>query len=269
MKLLYSIDAKCEPRSRLGTDTLLLLTAGGSELLPSAESVSKVEFVLRPVAFFCRACPLRQRSQAFSCSGAIQLPLEPEGEEWMRQLVRHRRSTRKDPERESQDVALTRLKDKLDQLPPKCRPGGPQGAASGTERGHFFQWFEARFRKPRLDLDQLLSFLFDRDYIDPADAELAARALGLWVDGAIDPAGHRQAVFTDPVVREDPPTVVELKRFFLFLMHACSRGQGVKLLLATPERALAALDGELVDWSDSVTSVGHPNPQLSMAASRR
>lgn len=251
MTIDYAIELPCEPKRQLGAGAirgmLRLMEEARATRQPSAElrSAARVAgYELRPLAYHCARCPASPEDEAFSCFGAVQLPISAEAEAWLHALLpaslKPKERTTAELKRQMENVR-TLIRD-LQELGVTGERFDEQRAnKAGAERKRaLVRKYGTLFRPIRLKTSQILEALLLRDRVNPETAELLCRALGLWEDGKMGEDGLREVVFTEPPESEDDPSVNDLKHLFHALMVGCSLGVETRTQLTTESPALTA-----------------------------
>jgi hypothetical protein len=237
MLIQYSVDLPCEPKRRLGGDTLgdrlRHLTRVVSDPEPTPNDVAfarRTEFQLRPLAFHCSRCPANFAGRAFGCFGFLQCPLSEEAEEWLMNLLpdtldaRHQRAD----SRRVRDVRAL-----LERIAARGIDGKRVDANRGTigfaqGRRPVVRKYGSLLKSVRVSSSQLLQFMLLGDRLGAVDGELLCRALGVWEDAGVAEDGVVEVAFSQPLDPDDDPSIAELKDFLLAVMVAGSFEIGVR-----------------------------------------
>lgn len=240
MEIDYVVEATCEPKRRFGRDGLLSRLRRLSDLRDSggekeAAQARESEFELRPLAFHCARCPANFARAAYGCFGTIRCPIPAAAEEWLMGLLPRTLRPRKEPPKH-----VARQIERVKELIELLRDAQLDGLAVDQEqrgvllaaRRPVVRRYGTLFRRMDLNSSQLLQVLIFNNWVDPANAEILCRALGIWQDEE-DPMGGKQVVFTQPIEPDDPPAVADLKEFLLALTIACSLDVVARTLVRT------------------------------------
>lgn len=240
MLIQYSVDLPCEPKRRLGGDTLgdrlRHLTRVVSDPEPTPGDVAyarRAEFQLRPLAFHCSKCPANFGGRAFGCFGLLQCPISEEAEEWLMNLLPETLDPRRLRAEGRRAGAVRSLLDRLAERGLDGRPvdssRGPTGIARG--RRPVTRRYGSLLKPIRVSSSQLLQLMLMGDRLGSADGELLCRALGVWEDAGVAEDGVNEVVFSQLQDPDDEPSVGELKDFLLAVMVAGSFEIGVRTSL--------------------------------------
>jgi hypothetical protein len=250
----YWIQIDCEPRRAFGAEVLaahlrrLDRLAQISELDDVAMAAFQEEqFRLRPHAYHCRSCPANRDDRAYGCRGRVEFPITADAEAWLQRLLPSGRpeSDRRRRELKAQRGFARDLALRLRELDVEGKEvDARRGVPWLLERRRPARWAGGGlFRRVRINTSALIEFMLLRPGILPEDAERVCRALGAWVDAEPAPDGTPEAIFTQPVEREDPPSVADLKQFLMTLMLASSLNAVVRTTLDAPALEFAGETG--------------------------
>jgi len=272
MVVEYSIDVPCEPKRRFRLEGLfdrlrrlarvMGNTASGWEERTEAR---QAEFELRPLAFHCGKCPANYAARAFGCCGIVQAPISEDAEEWLIELLPETLRGKPSVEGPSpgQLEAVPRLARRLRELgvngkalDERYRKGTLLQARRGAVQRYGFL-----FGAPALSTSQIFQLLFAGETVTPADAELLCRALGVWEDGETGDDGLPEVIFTQPPDDEDDTSILQLKQFFLALMHGCSLGVPVRTRIYQPPAPGANGNGSHPKGSRPAVRTSGENPR--------
>ena len=247
----YTIEVECEPKRRLGVDGLfdrLRCLAGTMATdTPAPEetmAARRAEFQLRPLAFHCTRCPANHQGRAFGCFGMIQCPVSEEAEEWLIELLPETLKPGKEaPQVEYLQELIHRLRSF--EITGKAVDDHHRTGSLIEARRGFGKRYGSILRPQVLTSSQLFQLLFLQERVEPADAELVCRALGVWEDGGIGDDGLPEVIFTQPADEDDDPSIGDLKHFLMALMVACSMEVGMRTRLHEASGAESTLGSSL------------------------